>query len=73
MQTIIGRAMGGTECFAAFLATITTPSALSRGVIRMTDDIALVKLSVQAAGRIGTAARYASSDFHTCLMTEEVR
>jgi len=39
----------------------------------MTNDVALAKLSAEVAGRIGTAARRASSDFHTCLMTEEAR
>jgi hypothetical protein len=65
--------MCGRECFAAFLAAITTPSALGGCVVRMADDVAFVKPSAEAAGRIGTAVRQASSDFHTCLLAEEAR
>jgi hypothetical protein len=37
----------------------------------MANNVAFAKLSVEAASGIGTTARYASSDLHTCLMTEE--
>ena len=65
--------MCGAECFAAFLAAITPPSALSSGAVRMTNNVALVELSAEATAKIGTAVRQTSSDFHTCLMTEEAR
>jgi hypothetical protein len=73
MQAIIWRATRRRECFTTSLAAITPPSALSSDVIRMTNDVAPVELAAEAAGWIGTAARRASSDFHTCLMTEETR
>ena len=38
----------------------------------MTNDVAFAKLSIETAIGIGTTARYASSDLHTCLLTEEV-
>ena len=38
----------------------------------MANDVAFSKLSVETTIGIGTAARYASSDLHTCLLTEEV-
>ena len=65
--------MCGAECFAAFLAAITPPSALSSDVVRMTNNVAPVELPTEATVRIGTAARRTASDFHTCLMTEEAR
>ena len=71
MQAIIRGALCGRKGSAAFFASITAPSALSRGVIGMTNNIAFIKLSAEATGRIGTTARRASSGFHTCLMTEE--
>jgi hypothetical protein len=37
----------------------------------MTNDVAFAKLAMIAAIGIGTTARYASTDFHTCLMTEK--
>jgi hypothetical protein len=38
----------------------------------MANDVTFAKLSIETAIGIGTTARYASSDLHTCLMTEEV-
>jgi hypothetical protein len=38
----------------------------------VTNDVAFAELSVETAIGIGTAARYASSDLHTCLMAEDV-
>jgi hypothetical protein len=64
--------MGGRERSAAFLAAVTTPSALRGDVEGMANDVAFAKLSIQTASGIGTTARCASSDLHTCLMTEEV-
>jgi hypothetical protein len=71
MQAIVRRAMSGGEGPIAFLTTLTTPSALRGGVERMANDVTFAKLAVEAASGIAAAARYASSDLHTCLMTEE--
>jgi hypothetical protein len=57
---------------SSFLAAETTPSDLPCDVEGMANDVAFSKLSMKAAIGIGTTARYASTDFHTCLMTEEV-
>ena len=38
----------------------------------MANDVTFAKLAIETAIGIGTTARYASSDPHTCLMTEEV-
>jgi len=64
--------VGGRERSAALLTAVVTPSALPGDIKGMTNNIVFAELSMKAAIGIGTTARYASSDFHTCLMTEEV-
>ena len=64
--------MSGRKCSTALLAAVTPPSALRGDVEGMASDVAFAKLSIGTASGIRTASRYASSDLHTCLMTEEV-
>ena len=64
--------MSGRKCSTALLAAVTPPSALRGDVEGMANDVAFAKLSIETASGIRTASRYASSDLHICLMTEEV-
>jgi len=48
------------------------PSALRGGVEGMANDVTFARLSAETAIGVGTKARYASSDLHTCLLPEEV-